>query len=440
MNLTTPEKIRSLRRKLYVKAKAEPDFRFYQLYDKVWREDILHHAYRLARSNKGAPGVDGVSFAMIEAAGLENWLSGIRDELRGKTYRPQPVRRVLIAKPGGGTRPLGIPTIRDRVVQGAVKLVIEPIFEADLDPSAYGYRPKRSAGDATQMVHELLCRGYTDVVDADLSKYFDTIPHGDLLQSVLRRIVDRNVLRLIKLWLRSPVEETGGDGKRRMSGGKKSRRGVPQGGTLSPLLASLYMNRFLKSWRLSGQGHRLRAEIVNYADDFVILSRGHAREALAWTRQVMGRLGLTLNEAKTSVCEARQESFDFLGYSFGPHWFRKDGHWYLGASPSKRSVSRLKAKVRGVLGPGNHAPWPEVRDQLNSMLRGWSHDFDHGTRMPAYRAVDNAVYEAVRHFLVRRHKVSSRGIRRFPDKVVFGELGVIRLRRVHLGPPPCALR
>ena len=440
MNLTTPEKIRSLQRKLYVKAKAEPDFRFYQLYDKVWREDILHHAYRLARSNKGAPGVDGVSFAMIEAAGLENWLSGIRDELRGKTYRPQPVRRVLIAKPGGGTRPLGIPTIRDRVVQGAVKLVIEPIFEADLDPSAYGYRPKRSAGDATQMVHELLCRGYTDVVDADLSKYFDTIPHGELLQSVLRRIVDRNVLRLIKLWLRSPVEETGGDGKRRMSGGKKSRRGVPQGGTLSPLLASLYMNRFLKSWRLSGQGHRLRAEIVNYADDFVILSRGHAREALAWTRQVMGRLGLTLNEAKTSVREARQESFDFLGYSFGPHWFRKDGHWYLGASPSKRSVSRLKAKVRGVLGPGNHAPWPEVRDQLNSMLRGWSHDFDHGTRMPAYRAVDNAVYEAVRHFLVRRHKVSSRGTRRFPDRVVFGELGVIRLRRVHLGPPPCALR
>ena len=440
MNLTTPEKIRSLRREFYVKAKAEPDFRFYQLYDKVWREDILHHAYRLARSNKGAPGVDGVSFAMIEAAGLENWLSGIRDELRDKTYRPQPVRRVLIAKPGGGTRPLGIPTIRDRVVQGAVKLVIEPIFEADLDPSAYGYRPKRSAGDAAQMVHELLCRGYTDVVDADLSKSFDTIPHGDLLQLVLRRIVDRNVLRLIKLWLRSPVEETGGDGKRRMSGGKKSRRGVPQGGSLSPLLASLYMNRFLKSWRLSGQGHRLRAEIVNYADDFVILSRGHAREALAWTRQVMGRLGLTLNEAKTSVREARQESFDFLGYSFGPPWFRKDGHWYLGASPSKRSVARLKAKVRGVLGPGNHAPWPEVRDQLNSMLRGWSHYFDHGTRMPAYRAVNNAVYEAVRHFLVRRHKVSSRSTRRFPDRVVFGELGVIRLRRVHLGPPPCALR
>ena len=358
MNLTTPEKIRSLRRKLYVKAKAEPDFRFYQLYDKVWREDILHHAYRLARSNKGAPGVDGVSFAMIEAAGLENWLSGIRDELRGKTYRPQPVRRVLIAKPGGGTRPLGIPTIRDRVVQGAVKLVIEPIFEADLDPSAYGYRAKRSAGDATQMVHELLCRGYTDVVDADLSKSFDTIPHGELLQSVLRRIVDRNVLRLIKLWLRSPVEETGGDGKRRMSGGKKSRRGVPQGGSLSPLLASLYMNRFLKSWRLSGQGHRLRAEIVNYADDFVILSRGHAREALAWTRQVMGRLGLTLNEAKTSVREARQESFDFLGYSSARIAFARMATGTWGRARPRGALPGSRRRCAGCSVPATTPPGP----------------------------------------------------------------------------------
>ena len=437
MNLTTPEKLRSLRRKLYVKAKAEPDFRFYQLYDKVWREDILHHAYRLARSNKGAPGVDGVSFAMIEAAGLENWLSGIRDELRGKTYRPQPVRRVLIAKPGGGTRPLGIPTIRDRVVQGAVKLVIEPIFEADLDPSAYGYRPKRSAGDATQMVHELLCRGYTDVVDADLSKYFDTIPHGDLLQSVLRRIVDRNVLRLIKLWLRSPVEETGGDGKRRMSGGKKSRRGVPQGGTLSPLLASLYMNRFLKYWRLSGQGHRLRAEIVNYADDFVILSRGHAREALAWTRQVMGRLGLTLNEAKTSVREARQESFDFLGYSFGPHWFRKDGHWYLGAIQEER----CPAQGEGARGARSRQPRPLARGarsteqhaaRLVALLRPWDANAGlPGRQQRGLRGCSSFPGQA------------PQGVRAAPGVSPigsFGELGVIRLRRVHPGPPPCALR
>lgn len=439
MSLATPDKIRSLQRKLYSKAKAETDFRFYRLYDKVYREDILHHAYRLARANKGAPGVDGQSFAMIEARGLEGWLSGIGKDLHTKTYRPQPVRRVMIPKPGGGERPLGIPTIRDRVVQGAVKLVIEPIFEADLEPNAYGYRPRRSAGDAIQVVHKLLCRGHTDVVDADLSKYFDTIPHAELMQSVARRIVDRNVLRLIKLWLRAPVAETGGDGKRRMTGGKKSRCGTPQGGIVSPLLASIYMNRFLKYWRITGQGAKFRAEVVNFADDFVILSRGHADEALTWTRQVMTRLGLSLNETKTSVRDARKESFDFLGYSFGPHRYRKDGHWYLGASPSKKSVARLKLKVRGLLRPGNQAPWPVVCDQLNALLRGWSQYFGYGTRMPAYRAVDNNVYECVRHFLVRRHKVPSRGTRKFPDAVVFGDLGVLRLRRVHLGPPPCAL-
>ena len=438
MRLQTPEKIRTLQRKLYLKAKAEPDFRFYLLYDKVYREDILFHAYRLARSNKGAPGVDGQSFEEIEAMGLEGWLSGIRDDLRAKTYRPEPVRRAMVPRPGGGERPLGIPTIRDRVVQGAVKLVIEPIFEADLEPSAYGYRPKRSAGDAVQAVHKLLCRGYTDVVDADLSKYFDTIPHAELMQSVARRIVDRNVLRLIKLWLKTPVEETGGDGKRRMTGGRGSTRGTPQGGIVSPLLAALCMNRFLKYWRITGQGTRFRAEVVNYADDLVILSRGHAREALAWTRQVMTRLGLTLNEAKTSVRDGRKESFDFLGYSFGPQRFRKDGHWYLGASPSRKSVARLKLKVRGLLRPGNQAPWPEVRDQLNSVLRGWSHYFGYGTRLPAYRAVDNYVYERVRHFLVWRHKVPSRGTTRFSAGTVFGDLGVLRLRRVHLGPPPCA--
>ncbi len=345
MSLQTPEKIRNLQRKLYRKAKAEPAFRFYLLYDKIYREDILHQAYRLARSKKGAPGVDGQTFEAIEALGLEGWLSGIGEDLRAKTYRPLPVRRVMIPKPGGGERPLGIPTIRDRVVQGAVKLVIEPIFEADLEPSAYGYRPKRSAGDAIQAVHKLLCRGYTDVVDADLSKYFDTIPHAELMQSVARRIVDRNVLRLIKMWLKTPVEETDGDGKRRMTGGKGSTCGTPQGGIVSPMLATLYMNRFLKYWRITGQGPRLRAEVVNYADDFVILSRGHATEALTWTRQVMTRLGLTLNEAKTSVRDGRKESFDFLGCSFGPHRYRKDGHWYLGASPSKTSGARLKPKV-----------------------------------------------------------------------------------------------
>ncbi|MGH7224563.1 MAG: reverse transcriptase domain-containing protein [Gemmataceae bacterium] len=272
MSLQTPDSIRRLQRKLYVKAKAEPGFRFYLLYDKICREEILCHAYRLARSNQGAPGVDGVTFATIESAGLEEWLSGLRRELVTKTYKPAPVRRVMIPKPGGGERPLGIPTIRDRVVQTAAKLVLEPIFEADLDPAAYGYRPRRSGAGAIKEVHALLCRGYTKVVDADLSKYFDTIPHRDLLRTVARRIVDRHVLRLIKLWLKTPVEDTNADGKRRLTGGKNSTSGTPQGGVISPLLANLYMNRFLKHWRQSGRGEAYQAHIVAYADDFVILN------------------------------------------------------------------------------------------------------------------------------------------------------------------------
>lgn len=427
MSLMTPDKIRSLQRKLYLKAKAEPEFRFYQLYDKVWREDILAHAYALARENRGAPGVDGVTFKQIEKDGLEGWLAGLREELRTKTYRPQPVRRVLIPKPNGGERPLGIPTIRDRVVQTAVKIVIEPIFEADLEPNAYGYRPARSATDAIREVHKLLCDGYTDVVDADLTKYFDTIPHDALMQCVARRIVDRTILSLIKMWLKAPVEERDGDGKRRLTGGRKSKHGTPQGGVISPLLANLYMNRFLKHWRLTERTEAYLARVVSYADDFVILSRGCAAEALAWTRGVMGKLGLALNETKTSLRDACKERFDFLGYTFGPHRWRKNGAWYLGASPSRKSVQRVKDKVGALLQPRELGPWPEVRDRLNDALRGWKGYFSHGSRLAAYNAIDRHVCDRVRHFLARRHKVPGRGTRRFAPRVVFGELGVVRL-------------
>jgi RNA-directed DNA polymerase len=433
MSLETPEKIRMLQKKLYSKAKQEPAYRFYLLYDKIYREDILAHAYGLAKANAGACGVDGETFEGIESRGLERWLAGVRTELKDRTYKPQPVRRVMIPKPGGGERPLGIPTIRDRVVQTATKLVIEPIFEADLEPDAYGYRPKRSAGEAIEKVHRLLCDGYTDVVDADLSKYFDTIPHGELMQSVARRIVDRDVLHLIKMWLTVPVEERGEDGKSQWTGGSTS--GTPQGGVISPLLANLYMNRFLKYWRISRRGEVYRASIVNYADDFVILSRGHAAEAMAWTRTVMTKLKLRLNESKTSIRNARKERFDFLGYTFGPHCFKRNGHWYLGASPSQRSVQRLKTKVRDLLQPRNVGCWDDVRDRLNRVLRGWHNYFHYGTVAATYWGLERYVYDCVRRFLRRRHKQSSRGTVRFPDHVVFGRLGVIRLRELRRGAP-----
>jgi RNA-directed DNA polymerase len=440
MSLATPERIRSLQRKLYCTAKAEPIFRFYTLYDKICRADILAHAYEVACTNAGAPGVDGRTFEHIEASGLQEWLAGLREDLVARTYRPMPVRRVMIPKPGGGERPLGIPTIRDRVVQTAAKLVLEPIFEADFEDSAYGYRPRRGAGDAIKEVHRLLCRGYTDVVDADLSKYFDTIPHAELLRCVARRIVDGEVLRLIKLWLKTPIEERDADGKRRLTGGKRSKCGTPQGGVVSPLLANLYMNRFLKHWRFTGCGEAFRAQIIAYADDFVILSCGHAVEAMMWTRAVMTKLGLSLNEAKTSIRDARKECFEFLGYSFGPHYWWKNGQRYLGASPSKKSVQRIKAKISELLVPGNKGSWPDVRDRLNRLLNGWSAYFSHGSRVPAYRAVDAHVYDRVRNFLCRRHNVSRRGTSRFSFGDVFGELAVPHLMRAHNGRPPWVVR
>jgi RNA-directed DNA polymerase len=348
----------------------------------------------------------------------------------------------MIPKPnGGGERALGIPTIRDRVVQTAAKLVLEPIFEADFEDNAYGYRPARGAVDAVKEVHRLICRGYTDVVDADLSRYFDSIPHDALLKSVAHRIVDRRMLRLIKLWLKAPIEERDdGDGTRRIGGGKSNTRGTPQGGVASPLLANIYMNRFLKHWRLTGCGEAFRAHVVAYADDFVILSRRCAVEALAWTKAVMTRIGLTLNEAKTSLRNARQERFDFLGYSFGPHRYKANGKWYLSASPSKKSMQRFKTKIGNLLVPGNNDPWPEVRDTLNRSLLGWSNYFCYGTCRSAFRGVDRYVYERVRDFLARRHKVAGRGTHRFSCDVVYGERGLLRLERLPLNAPSCALR
>lgn len=423
MSLATPTKIQTLQRKLYEKAEKEPEFRFYLLYDKVRRADILEFAYRLCRANRGAAGVDGVTFRDIEAEGLESWLSTLADELREERYRPQAVRRVMIPKASGGERPLGIPTVRDRVVQMAAKLVLEPIFEADFEPNAYGYRPGRSALDAVQEVEQSIRRGESHVVDADLSKYFDTIPHRELMKSVARRITDRKMLHLIKMWLKAPVEEKDDEGRTIRTGGKKSKVGTPQGGVISPLLANIYIHRLLKAWKKYDLERRLGARIINYADDLVIVSRGRAEEALVWLRWITERLGLRLNEEKTCVRDARQEHFDFLGYTFGPRVSWK-GKRYVGCAPSKKRVKRLKQSLRKVLHRGNVAPVDEVVGEVNRMLRGWKAYFRLGTRAPAYRAIDHYARQRLRQFLVRRHKAPGRGVRRFSYEFLHGTLGL----------------
>ena len=425
MSLATPTPIRTLQRALYVTAKQEPTRRFHALYDKVWRRDVLAYAYACCRSNGGAPGVDRETFHHIETDGVDRWLDDLREDLRTARYTPQPVRRVMIPKPGGvGQRPLGIPTIRDRVVQTAATLVLEPIFEADFDEAAYGYRPKRSALDAVRMVDRAIHEGHTEIVDADLSKYFDTIPHAALMACVARRVSDRRMLHLVKRWLKAPVIETDADGIRRVSGGRQATHGTPQGGVASPLLANIYMHRFIYAFRTSGLDRRYGAVLVTYADDFVILCRHGAREVLETTRQWMTHIGLTLNETKTRVCHARCDAFDFLGYTFSPMYSPRTGGRYHGARPSRKAVASIKNSIRVALRPGNQAPRQDVVDSLNQIVRGWTTYFSYGTVQQARHAVRRHLVRAVRRFLCRRHKLGGAGRRRFPETLIFGELGV----------------
>jgi RNA-directed DNA polymerase len=331
----------------------------------------------------------------------------------------------MIPKASGvGQRPLGIPTIRDRVVETAATLVLEPIFEADFDGAAYGYRPKRGALDAVRAVHRAIDEGHTEVVDADLSKYFDTIPHSALLRCVARRISDGKMLHLIKMWLKAPVEETDERGHRRMSGGKKATRGTPQGGVASPLLANIYMHRFIKAFRKYGLDRRYGAVLVTYADDFVVLCRHDAVEVLDTIRRWMASIGLALNEDKTRVCNARCESFDFLGYTFGPLYSPRTGGRYNGAQPSRKAVASIRKNIRRRLWRGNQAPWDDVARDLNRTVRGWCAYFSYGSVTTARHHVELHLYHTVRRFLRRRHKIAGPGYRQFPIRDVFGKLGV----------------
>ncbi len=435
MSLVPPETVKKLQATLHAKAKDTPTYRFYSLYDKVYRRDVLAFAYRKCRENGGAPGVDGQTFADIEAYGVDRWLDDLTDQLRTKTYCPAAVRRSAIPKRGqpGRSRPLGIPTIRDRVVETAVVLVLEPIFEVDLQPEQYAYRSGRSALDAVQAVHSLLNRGYTEVVDADLSGYFDEIPHFDLLKSVARRVSDRQLLHLIKRWLEAPVEETDKRGHtHRTTRNKDTGRGSPQGSPISPLLANLYMRRFVLGWKVLGYERRLRASIVNYADDIVICCRGPAEQAMAAMRSMMQKLKLPVNEEKTQIRRIPAESGELLGYTIGRCYSYQTGRPFIGTRPAQSGITRLGRDIRQLT--GREWTWLDEATQitrLNHMLVGWANYFCLGRVRPAYRNVNYHAVKRLRQWLCHKHKVrGERGTARFSNKYLHDQLGLVRLERL----------
>jgi RNA-directed DNA polymerase len=429
VSLTPPPKVRKLQETLHAKAKRAPGYRFYALYDKVYRWDVLFHAYQRCAANGGAAGSDGQTFEGVLAYGLIQWLDELVEELRNETYRPQAVRRVYIPKADGKQRPLGIPTVKDRVVQMAALLVLEPIFEADLPQGQYAYRQGRSALDAIAEVQALLDEGHTEVVDADLSGYFDSIPHAELMKSVARRVSDGRLLALIKRWLEAPVEETDERGrKQRTTRNQDEGRGTPQGAPLSPLLANLYMRRFVLGWAVLGHERRLEAHIVNYADDFVICCRRTATAAMAAMRDMMAKLKLTVNETKTRQCRVPDESFTFLGYTIGRSYSPRTGRSYIGPRPAAKKIAAICAEISEQT--GRQWTWldpEELIGRLNRKLVGWANYFCLGNVGAAYRHVMAHTGHRLRQWLGRKHRVQGPQRARYSDRYLRVDLGLVWL-------------
>ena len=426
--LITPIKIRQLQRKLYRKAKLESDFRFYALYDKVYRVDVLTHAYNLVKHNSGSSGIDGVTYDDIEEYGLEQYIQELALELKEKRYQPNAVNRVYIPKSNGDKRPLGIPTLKDRIVQMATKIVIEPIFEADFEDNSYGFRPKRNAHQAMDEIAKNLVYGHTTVIDADISKYFDTIPHNRLLALVAKKVVDKNILRLIKMWLKAPIVESLGNGKVKYT--RNHKEGTPQGGVISPLLANIYLNVLDKFWKTEQIFERYGARIVRYADDFVILCKNpyNHNQILDRVKALLKNLELNLHPQKTVTVDAKQESFNFLGFTITTKVNLNSGKRFPLITPSAKAEANFKEKIKNLTKRNMTViPTDKIVGQVNSIARGWKNYFYYGSCSKSMKRMDMFLQQRMRHFLRRKHKISSFGYKQFPNSYLYEKVGLYKI-------------